>query len=1102
MSVPNEPTSVIATPGNAQATVSWNAPETSTTGFSNVYISTSGMFTTVGYTGSLPQIPSPFQFADLGAGGFSAASIQYTGEEAIELQIRFSGEFSSSEERTLSFDIVDNSFAIFANVIERFYTININGSTVVDTGYVTVTLQQNWKIRMTSNAPDGGLFSSGGSFFFSIPIIFYTVTSNPGAFTSSTTNGTTTNTVVTGLTNGTAYTFTVVATNTIGNSGPSAASNSVTPLGVPSPPTGVTATAGNGQAVVFWTAPESDGGAFITSYTVTSNPGALTATTNATTTNAVFTGLTNGIAYTFTVVATNSQGASGVSLASNSVTPTSISSRKFNQPVVFTGSSINIGSLYVSGGNIGIGCTNPGNILSIEGVGGTTGALSFHNSSLSVPYVGLGYNETADGLAFYYNNGTSFDNTSVFINRSGNVGIGTESPNHKLHVAGDIYATNRLLSAGLSVFGDGGLSLGHYDGLNAEVPNVFSVFAGDNHYTSYWGHSFQIGAGGAGDNPNASQTRIPNTSSFTVNKWVSSGTYQNLFTIRNSGNVGIGTTAPGVNLEIKSNAESGNYITVLSALAPLPGIQTPILFGHDMTAFFNSAGLYFNFISHANPENSAAFALPGSNGLTINGYGNVGIGMYPQVKLDVSGDCQVSGYLRPSAGNGANGIIFPDNPGGDGGDTAWIKYYLRSGEAATLEIGTSNDADDHIFLNPSGNVGIGTDSPGYKLQVEGSGSFASMYGNAFNVFKGNGNNVPGSLFQQSADNSWGMCAEYRTIDNGSDRPSIGFSSYLTGTTWSIGYVAHDDNFRISQNHGHRHDSWGTQRFVIDTSGNVYTIGRLSVGSNTPAGSLDIDAGLGYPLVRGVANSNGAKSYMNGIGSGIALLPVAAGNMVYLYYRTNTTYQVELGGNAFFTGQHANVFEEEEAQTEKYEGLIVCSADSGYHHVNPITGNVSTGKDAILITEALPYIKLCTKAYDKSVWGVISNHKNEHYDSDGIMILDTNKEWGNGLENRVRVNGLGEGGIWVCNINGNLENGDYITSSDIPGYGMYQESPYLCNFTVAKITCSVDFNKEDLHNQFQTRYIDLNGNIVDDQTYLLNKQSYFVAVFAGCSYHCS
>jgi hypothetical protein len=63
--------------------------------------------------------------------------------------------------------------------------------------------------------------------------------------------------------------------------------------------------------------------------------------------------------------------------------------------------------------------------------------------------------------------------------------------------------------------------------------------------------------------------------------------------------------------------------------------------------------------------------------------------------------------------------MFPKNPGGGSGDAAWIRYYPRTGEATTLEIGTSSDNNDHIALIASGNVGIGTNEPQGKLDVRG-----------------------------------------------------------------------------------------------------------------------------------------------------------------------------------------------------------------------------------------------------------------------------------------------------------------------------------------------------------------------------------------------
>jgi chitodextrinase len=144
----------------------------------------------------------------------------------------------------------------------------------------------------------------------------YTVTSTPGAKTCTTSSLTC---AVTGLTNGTAYTFTVTATYT-GGSVISSSSSSVTPHGPPSPPTGVSATAGNQQATVSWSAPSDNGGSSITGYTVTSAPDGKTCTTASLT--CTVSGLTNFTSYTFTVTATNAVAlTSAPSDPSSSVTP-------------------------------------------------------------------------------------------------------------------------------------------------------------------------------------------------------------------------------------------------------------------------------------------------------------------------------------------------------------------------------------------------------------------------------------------------------------------------------------------------------------------------------------------------------------------------------------------------------------------------------------------------------------------------------------------------------------------------------------------------------------------------------------------------------------
>lgn len=259
--------------------------------------------------------------------------------------------------------------------------------------------------------------SSGGS-----AITSYTATANPGGATGSCAGPTACVITVGSLTNGTAYTFSVTATNAIGTGSASGASNPVTPKAnqiitfaqpssynfgatptltassafaiggaatgfaidftssttgvctitsggaltfvsagtctidadqagnsstnaastvtrsftvnaiVPAAPTIGTATAGDQQATVTFTAPASTGGAAISpnGYTVTANPGGITEVGSSS--PITVTGLTNGVSYTFTVTATNSAGTGVASSASNSVIPAAPQTITFANP--------------------------------------------------------------------------------------------------------------------------------------------------------------------------------------------------------------------------------------------------------------------------------------------------------------------------------------------------------------------------------------------------------------------------------------------------------------------------------------------------------------------------------------------------------------------------------------------------------------------------------------------------------------------------------------------------------------------------------------------------------------------------------------------------
>jgi hypothetical protein len=95
----------------------------------------------------------------------------------------------------------------------------------------------------------------------------------------------------------------------------------VIPPRVPGAPTDVTASSGDGSAIISWTPPADPGSSPIIGYTATAAPGGARCNADAGETECTLSGLTNGTTYTVTVVATNATGSGGASIPSEPFTP-------------------------------------------------------------------------------------------------------------------------------------------------------------------------------------------------------------------------------------------------------------------------------------------------------------------------------------------------------------------------------------------------------------------------------------------------------------------------------------------------------------------------------------------------------------------------------------------------------------------------------------------------------------------------------------------------------------------------------------------------------------------------------------------------------------
>jgi hypothetical protein len=206
-------------------------------------------------------------------------------------------------------------------------TSTVPGTPTIGTAVVTGTATAS----VTYTVPS----TNGGS-----NIISYTAVSSPGGITGTVSQSDSGTIAVNGLSGSTSYTFTVYATNSIGNSASSGPSNIITTWALPGAPAIGAVTINQTTATIPFTAPASNGGNAIASYTAVSSPGGLTSTLNQAVSGSIaILGLVPESAYTFTVYATNAVGNSASSGSSNSILAYAADSNFSSVPLLLKTSS-------------------------------------------------------------------------------------------------------------------------------------------------------------------------------------------------------------------------------------------------------------------------------------------------------------------------------------------------------------------------------------------------------------------------------------------------------------------------------------------------------------------------------------------------------------------------------------------------------------------------------------------------------------------------------------------------------------------------------------------------------------------------------------------
>ena len=512
-----------------------------------------------------------------------------------------------------------------------------------------------------------------------------------------------------------------------------------------------------------------------------------------------------------------------VDVINNSANSANIIYRSGTSTLVGGGTTAN--KLYVlDNGNVGIGTDSPDGKLEVAG--GTTLGLRITNAGDSSAYdqtriTYSGYNSGSPEMVFMplttpgsgvlntffrfrNTNGSSTTSNNVAnVSIDGELGIGTDSPVQPLHVNGQVLFRTTTADGGKNRFQ-------LIPGGSSDAANLYL----------YYGNS--------GDGTLSVRINAQGDSYF------------------NGGNVGIGVTSPDAKLDVQSSGSWGQYGRGSSGDINVENTNTSVTEGGWIgiagymgnpanSGFYHMAGITAKKSTTAGDGNyggdlSFWTTSGGANGeansgmyqrMTIDSSGDVGIGTTsPSEKLQIVGNTYISGV--------GNQLLF-DTTGALGSNKIkTINDYetviaTDRGSAGFAVIGNSNirlgfgtnytNAETDLYINTSGNVGIGNTSPSAKLTIDNS--ISTSYSTT-----GYAATPANSMLYLNNTNGGSNTASLINFRTGSGDGVLGFVE---------GGGTNDADFVIQTDGG----SNGIERFRITNAGNV------GIGTTSPVCGLDV-----------------------------------------------------------------------------------------------------------------------------------------------------------------------------------------------------------------------------------------------------------------------
>jgi hypothetical protein len=583
--------------------------------------------------------------------------------------------------------------------------------------------------------------------------------------------------------------------------------------------------------------------------------------------------------------------------------------------------------------------------------------------------------------------------------------------------------------------------------------------------------------------------------------------------IANSGNVGIGTTSPSYKLDVSGTANVSDKITSSKLYSKGAHLYAGSL--HDGGGVFSSKM----------PLILQAFRGGGTDSTSNDtGHGVILGFAHENGNVDnlTMGSRSCTIQTVSEAMRSVNiGMKFTVCDNQTEKQALYINHSGAATFASNLTVGGTSDLNGNLDVSGTANVSSNL-TVGGTATINGDFEIAAPTSGQNDLTIRNGDLY---IYNDSGIGGTGKPSIFFSEDRGSNHN-------MTIQYDGDGYTSNSNRLSIISNKS------GVLA-VFQESGNV------GIGTTSPQGRLHVKVSGEYDsiiVMQGVNVSGNRKFEWH-------IRQEGDDNLGFYNYNDNNDFRSQAIFEGDFTGSHRALYERNDADIEKMQGLIVVS--------NGNYSNTSNFMSDVTIDETIPIVSLSKKMKDKRVFGVISriedvsNTKKRKYGFQLMCIYNVDV-----ITDRLYINSLGEGGIWVSNINGKIENGDYITSSTIPGYGMKQNEEYLSNFTVAKITCDCTFSlvqgtidKVKMHDVEGTTdgpndtivsktfklvsydpstnevlyepMTDASGNVIYDYKYktrfllpdgsqitreeyddkISNNEEVYIACFVGCTYHC-